>query len=169
MAFRDPERPMCLRCSDSALSAVESSGVTRQRCSRCDGTWIADDQLGQLLVQLGLEPDEPLGPLGGPSTLRCPVCRTTMVEEVAYGEPPSATVDVCPDHGAWFDGAELQAVIEGLHLELASRKGEKVATSTGVFVEASYLADSVLSLIGAIRKAVRGDRRRPRRSRGRAG
>lgn len=166
MAYRDPERLMCLRCTDVALSPIEIAGVARHTCSRCDGMWIADDQLGNMMVTLGLEPDEPLGPLGEPSALRCPVCRTQMVEEHAYGRPPPVPVDVCPDHGAWFDRFELQHVVARLHLERADRGRLHEEVSVGAMIM-GQLTGGVTLIIRAIRDAWRGDRPRPQRSRGR--
>jgi Zn-finger nucleic acid-binding protein len=120
MIYRDPTRLTCLRCADVALSPVEIAGIERHSCTACQGTWIAEDQLRDMMVALGLEPDEPLGPIGDVSELACPTCRHPMVHERAYGDS-MIFVDVCPDHGAWFDRDELASVIERLHLELASR------------------------------------------------
>jgi Zn-finger nucleic acid-binding protein len=166
MTYRDPQRLMCLRCSEVALSPVEIAGVARHTCSRCAGMWIADDQLDVLMVKLGFEPDEPLGPLAEWSALRCPVCRRPMVEEHAYGRGPMVPVDVCPDHGAWFDGGELQAVVARLHLELADRDRSHVEPTVGQHI-VGQLTAGVSLMVRAIRDAWRGNRPRPSRSRGR--
>ena len=43
----------------------------------------------------------------------CPVCALAMSVEASDG----VTIDRCADHGIWFDGGELAAVLEhaGMH------------------------------------------------------
>jgi Zn-finger nucleic acid-binding protein len=156
--YRDGERRWCLRCDDVTLSPVVIAGVERLACTRCDGVWIDDDQLRELLGAIGFEGDEPLGPLHAPSAMACPVCNATMVQERAYGNLPAAVVDICPEHGTWFDRGELAMVIERLHLERVARDPDTRAMQGG-----SSLATSLMLIVNRLS----GYRKRPTRSRGR--
>jgi Zn-finger nucleic acid-binding protein len=106
----------CPRCP-LALIEVTTPRITRHTCNGCGGVWIDDDDLRRLFEELALDPAAPLGPLElatGP--LRCPRCREAMAVERTLGAEPTALVDVCAAHGAWFDRDELAHALHQLQL-----------------------------------------------------
>lgn len=59
--------------------------------------------------------------------LPCPSCGTTMNRTV-FGRMSGVIVDVCPDHGVWFDAGEINAVIDFIEsggVERAERKARE--------------------------------------------
>jgi Zn-finger nucleic acid-binding protein len=107
----------CPRCA-TELVAVTTPQITRHTCRGCGGVWIDDDDLRRVLEELSLDPRAPIGPLelvAGP--LRCPRCREAMAVERTRGPEPIAQVDVCPDHGAWFDRGEMALALQQLQIE----------------------------------------------------
>lgn len=113
----------CPRCGESvALSASETPRITRHSCARCSGLWIDEADLRRIFTDLEFSLDEPFGPLVTTTgTTPCPRCRRPMAVEHAHGVEPSPQIDVCPDHGAWFDNDELAAALERLQLERIRR------------------------------------------------
>ena len=57
-----------------------------------------------------------------PSSRECPVCHKRMVVERQNG----VAVDVCADHGVWFDLGELPTLLDRV------RAGEKVGRATAL-------------------------------------
>lgn len=106
----------CPRCT-TALVAMPTVQITRHMCTGCGGVWVEEEDLRSLFEDLSLDPLAPLGPLEldtGP--LRCPRCRESMAVERTHGDEPTALIDVCPRHGAWFDRGELALALERLQL-----------------------------------------------------
>ena len=106
----------CPRCG-IALVAAPTEPIPRHDCRDCGGVWIDEAELRRVLEELRIDPQAPIGPLtleAGP--LRCPRCGKPMAVERTRGEEPTAQIDVCPDHGAWFDRGELAHVLERLGL-----------------------------------------------------
>jgi Zn-finger nucleic acid-binding protein len=107
----------CPRCG-TALVAMGAALSTRNTCTGCGGAWVEEEDLRRIFEDLSLDPLAPLGPLElveGP--LRCPRCRKPMAVERTLGEEPTAQIDVCPDHGAWFDRGELAHTLDRLQLQ----------------------------------------------------
>jgi Zn-finger nucleic acid-binding protein len=120
--FRDPERFRCPVCEDAALSPAVFVGITRHGCAGCGGAWVDDVDLEMILSDLGGVPDEPLGPPAPVTSARsCPRCAQPMTCEQSYGHEPTVKIDLCAEHGAWFDRDELAHVIEALSVEIAGR------------------------------------------------
>jgi Zn-finger nucleic acid-binding protein len=106
----------CPRCA-TALVALTTSQSTRHTCTGCGGVWIEEEDLRRIFEALSLDPLAPLGPLeleAGP--LRCPRCREAMAVERTHGAEPTALIDVCPRHGAWFDRGEMALALDRLQL-----------------------------------------------------
>lgn len=147
----------CPRCG-AALGAVSTPGLTRHPCSGCGGVWIDEEELRRLLEELRIDPLAPLGPLlveAGP--LRCPRCRAPMAVERTVGGEPSAAIDVCSEHGAWFDPRELEHALHQLQLE-------RIEKERGPYHD---VPDEIFPFVWLYRK-FRGDGpEAPRRTRGR--
>ena len=111
---------MCPRCTGVALSATETPRLTRHTCARCTGTWVDDADLRSMFVDLDLAEDAAFGPLVATTgTMPCLRCRAPMAIEHAVGAP-QIEIDVCPQHGAWFDREELATALENIALEHAA-------------------------------------------------
>ena len=108
--------PSCPR-HPHALAPSTSGGIELLTCSGCDGAFLDVDALVRLLVDRALlrrhadarvpAVDRRRRP---PSVgaLACPVCRADM-RELVYGDS-EVRVDVCGEHGMWFDARELHEV-----------------------------------------------------------
>jgi Zn-finger nucleic acid-binding protein len=107
----------CPRCA-TALVAMPAPQSTQHTCTGCGGVWIEEEDLRRLFEELSLDPLAPLGPLElEEGSLRCPRCRKAMAVERTHGAEPTAEIDVCPDHGAWFDRGELTLALDRLQIK----------------------------------------------------
>ena len=122
--------PLCPRCTrllreDEARSALG--------CVACRGFFVDHSVLAALVAEA--RPEEHSGP--GPRPPHqvpresevhyawCPDCGQPM-GRMTFGKRSGVVVDVCPKHGTWFDGGELDAVLEfvrggGLESDIAVR------------------------------------------------
>jgi Zn-finger nucleic acid-binding protein len=92
---------------------------TLHECEKCFGIWLdtatferlcreAEKQAAALpAVSLGQAYVTDLGPV---RYRRCPVCGQLM-NRVNFAHRSGVVVDVCPNHGTWFDRNELQRII----------------------------------------------------------
>jgi Zn-finger nucleic acid-binding protein len=55
-------------------------------------------------------PARTVTPLDAVTYLPCPLCHNSM-NRVNFGRVSGVIVDVCRDHGTWFDGGELTRVV----------------------------------------------------------
>ncbi len=86
-------------------------------CEACGGLWLDTSGLERLTAS-GARREAVLGSLSqadeaapGPVVYRkCPVCQKVM-NRVNYGKLSRVIVDVCRDHGTWFDRNELRRVL----------------------------------------------------------
>ncbi len=94
-----------------------SGGVELLTCSGCDGSFLDVDALVGLLTNRALlrrhadaRPPAVDRRRRPPSVgaRACPVCRADM-REIVYGDS-EVRVDVCAEHGMWFDTRELHEV-----------------------------------------------------------
>lgn len=90
------------------------------QCHGCGGVWVAQDEFEKLAADRE-ERGEVLGALPGGEGQQavplaqvryrpCPDCGRLM-NRTNYGHLSGIIVDVCKDHGLWFDRDELQGVI----------------------------------------------------------
>ena len=112
---------LCPRCRVE-MNAVVIGGANLRECPRCAGIWadadslekICEDQEKQTAV-LGTA-----APLATPDTvdlerniryIPCPVCGKLM-NRVNFAHCSHVIVDVCSQHGTWFDRDELRRIVE---------------------------------------------------------
>ena len=129
----------CPACSDR-LASVEAQ-IFRLECASCHGIWL--DESGTDAVVRGAisviddEPatgkrNAPRSPYRGVPRVRqgrlCPFCRGGL-EPVTVPEL-GVQVDLCREHGTWFDVTELSAIVEH-YLDKRSREDDVV----GMLVE----------------------------------
>ncbi|MEO1174791.1 MAG: zf-TFIIB domain-containing protein, partial [Myxococcota bacterium] len=50
-------------------------------------------------------------PQKGPMYRKCPECSSIMNRE-NYGRRSGVIIDICPEHGIWFDNQELDSILE---------------------------------------------------------
>jgi len=68
---------------------------------------------------------------GSPNaTIRCPRCSETMNRRTVAREDGDVTIDVCDEHGTWFDSGELQAVFAQRKTAPPDPTAEKQAKAT---------------------------------------
>ncbi len=123
--------PDCAKATLQARTLPVPPGSTGRRlwladCPRCHGLWVdrdtvdslvashADDTLLFSLVPGVAARAAPSRARVGSGTIRyrpCPECRSIM-NRVNYARISGIVIDVCRDHGSWFDAHELPAVLE---------------------------------------------------------
>jgi Zn-finger nucleic acid-binding protein len=118
----------CPACRQK-LAATAVGGVALDQCRACGGVWVAQANFEHLAAGKA-ERGQVLGALPGPGPRGevhleevhyrpCPQCGKLM-NRVNYAHISGVILDVCKDHGLWFDRDELRQVlafIEGGGLE----------------------------------------------------
>jgi len=117
-----PARPEpCPRCQTNMEAAVIGGSHVRE-CPRCEGIWTDAEMLRQICA----DRERQAAVLGLPTQLpanegmeiekqirylRCPVCGE-MMNRVNFANFSGVIVDVCREHGTWFDRDELRHIVE---------------------------------------------------------
>ncbi len=127
----DPLR--CPRCASDLVGRLIDE-VLIDECTACHGVWVDMVALERVLEErrqaraeriLGaLAPAETAAQPGGPMYIRCPQCEVVMNRRM-FARGSGIIVNVCRNHGTWFDGGELPSVIAFVMkggLETAARK-----------------------------------------------
>ncbi len=94
---------------------------TLHECEKCFGLWVDKDTVELIChdaEQQALAPSltgPPPAPLNAPLPkiryVPCPQCRALM-HRVNFAHASNVVVDVCRDHGTWFDADELHRIVE---------------------------------------------------------
>ena len=111
----------CPRCN-IALVAHLVSDIAVDDCSHCGGVFIDRPAIEKLITdRQQSRADELLGayrdiapfpePTGDKMYVRCPDC-ATMMNRKQFARGAKVIVDVCRDHGTWFDKGELPRVVD---------------------------------------------------------
>jgi Zn-finger nucleic acid-binding protein len=104
--------PFC----NNPLVILELNLVEIDYCTNCHGIWLDNGEL-ELLMQDSEEKTQLLNSFSvnrdsGEKILKCPICMKKM-EKVTCGTDNKVTLDKCKrDHGLWFNGGELEQVVE---------------------------------------------------------
>jgi Zn-finger nucleic acid-binding protein len=111
----------CPRC-EAELIAHLLGDIALDDCPQCGGTFLDRPTLERLLGErrearadailgaYGPGGDEPLPRPAGPLYVKCPDCRTVMNRK-QFARGAKVVVDVCREHGTWFDAHELSRVV----------------------------------------------------------
>lgn len=111
----------CPRC-ELPFDARQVSDVVIDECSRCRGLFldevaiqrVLDDKqharAAALLAALPRAAHHPMPPPGAKMYIKCPSCASTMNRKLFAVS--GVVVDVCRDHGTFFDAGELPAIID---------------------------------------------------------
>jgi Zn-finger nucleic acid-binding protein len=114
-------KELCPSCR-AELNAVTVGGSNLRECPRCEGIWtdaatlrqICADQEKQAAVlgmatllppETGVDITKPI------RYLPCPVCGELM-NRVNFANISNVIVEVCREHGTWFDRDELRRIVE---------------------------------------------------------
>jgi Zn-finger nucleic acid-binding protein len=124
-AFGDPYRAAdagpvlgrCPRCK-CLLDPVELEGTPLDECGSCGGVfvegWVLDRIVEARELRLSLALSLPVREVVLERVVRylpCPKCAVQMNRKI-FGRSSGVVVDVCKQHGMWFDAGELAAVLE---------------------------------------------------------
>ena len=102
----------CPRCPERDLEVRRARELAIASCDRCFGMWLE----GATLLDLLTAGEADLAHLARadqgairdrPAPVRCPRCHLHMRREIGT----IVDYDTCPEHGLWFDGGELRAVL----------------------------------------------------------
>jgi Zn-finger nucleic acid-binding protein len=113
----DSERA-CPRCR-TATRAVRIGSTDLRECPRCEGIWADTETLQQICTDreqqaalLGVAAPVPVPTkLETVSYVPCPVCKQLM-HRVNFARCSNVVVDVCKQHGTWFDKNELRRIVD---------------------------------------------------------
>jgi len=110
----------CPRCDDHpALTRITVGKVMLNECGKCEGLWVDKFSFEQICTDreqqaaiLGPAIRVPL-PEGPEKVryIRCPECNELM-QRMNFAGSSGVVIDLCPQHGTWFDNKELQRIID---------------------------------------------------------
>ncbi len=124
-SYRSDPRPCCPRC-DGHLEKGAQGDLAFDVCERCGGVFVPPATMNAVAASEDTPtdlraaiPDKPLQREQEVRYLMCPQCAKSMNRGV-FARVSGIIVDVCREHGVWFDAGELAAAIEfveqgGLH------------------------------------------------------
>jgi Zn-finger nucleic acid-binding protein len=118
-ALAAPE--LCPRCRVE-MNAVVVGASNLRECPRCEGIWTDTATLRQICADrekqaavLGMAPPAPPQTIVETADqihyLPCPVCKELM-NRVNFASFSGVIVEVCRQHGTWFDRDELRRIVE---------------------------------------------------------
>ncbi|MCB9751106.1 MAG: zf-TFIIB domain-containing protein [Myxococcales bacterium] len=97
---------MCPRCQVNTLFRGEARGIQLRACGRCRGVWLDADPSARVFAALADAPAVEHAPQGA---LPCACCGRPMKTRTPAGA--ELEIDVCAEHGAWFDHEELERLV----------------------------------------------------------
>lgn len=127
----------CPRCRVD-LTVIAVGDATLQECPKCDGLWASKAAFEKICADkerqgavLGRPAIAGTGPLQSVHDIRyvpCPDCKNLM-HRVNFANCSGVIVDVCRNHGTWFDRHELGQIVAfiqagGMELARERQKAE---------------------------------------------
>jgi Zn-finger nucleic acid-binding protein len=112
-------RRACPDC-EVPLFAARKEGFRIDACGRCGGAWLDHVTAQHAIAERSLVPailaeQASARASVGPPAQRARACPDCGVALVATGVRDARTeIDVCAEHGSWFDADEMRAVIEAI-------------------------------------------------------
>jgi len=145
---------LCPRCQVN-MDAVQIGKENLRECTKCEGIWadtaslqkICEDREEQSAV-LGTAAHLPEGDAVLETNIRylpCPICKKFM-NRVNFAHCSHVIVDVCSQHGTWFDKDELRRIVEFIRAggferarqeqiqQLEQKRTQLASAQTGGFV-----------------------------------
>ena len=110
----------CPRCNGPLQpGAVQQAPLLA--CSECEGVWLDERSFAQVRAApaqhaAALEPEAAPAPAAWEQVryLPCPCC-SALMNRRNFAERSGVIVDVCKEHGTWFDRDELRRVLAYIH------------------------------------------------------
>jgi Zn-finger nucleic acid-binding protein len=102
----------CPRCAAALVEAATLGGLGAHACPECGGVFAdraAVAALSSGTLAPAAEPVLPARKVDTSGYIKCPVCDDLM-KRVNFGRRSGVLVDVCVDHGTWFDADEIDRV-----------------------------------------------------------
>lgn len=128
----DDETGSCPRCS-KRLEKMQIGDTSFLGCAKCDGLWIAPATFEEICSDaekrsavLGFFESREKRPhtLTKVNYVPCPTCRQLM-NRSNFARSSGVIVDICKQHGVWFDADELPAIVAFIQkggMELARQR-----------------------------------------------
>jgi Zn-finger nucleic acid-binding protein len=173
----------CPRCKTD-MDAVVIGKTHLRECPKCEGIWADSDSLQEICA----DREDQAAVLGMPTLLQagapvdleanirylpCPVC-STLMNRVNFARCSGVVVDVCRQHGTWFDKDELRRIVEFIRAggfekerlreidELQTRRRELEATRQNMGAEGAFDSSCPdhsdrnlgISLIGSVLQSI---------------
>lgn len=158
------------------MEAVQVGDAQLRECPHCEGIWVdnqtfekicedREEQSAVLGLAFTVQPSESAGEDLTVRYYPCPVCKALM-NRVNFAHCSGVIVDVCRDHGTWFDKDELHRIvefiraggfdkarakeIEELQRQRSELKAERLAqaSSTGAWQEPQAWPTTKYDLVG---------------------
>jgi Zn-finger nucleic acid-binding protein len=144
----------CPRCAN-ALVGRRIEDVVVHECPECEGVFLDENAIGLVLQDhenkraralvdsLPRRPHSPL-PSDGKLYVKCPTCSTSMNRKL-FAQKSGIVVDVCRNHGTFFDAGELPAIMDFVMSgELAKAESKKTVERVPVGKQPDGFAKQVL-------------------------
>jgi Zn-finger nucleic acid-binding protein len=120
--YLDENAGDCPRCNDDLEKMAIGDAMIRG-CTKCDGVWV-DAPMFEAICADSERQSQVLNLLRGRAMtskqvtkinyVPCPDCGQLMNRN-NFAKASGVVVDVCRDHGVWFDADELPSIIEFIH------------------------------------------------------
>jgi len=111
------EDRICPRCS-TPMRAKQIGEFSLIGCDQCAGVFVPHDVFEMMqekrdsVVFTAIAPSRGQVDMGSNvSYVRCPVCKQ-MINRVNFARISGVLVDVCREHGIWFDGGEIEKIMD---------------------------------------------------------
>lgn len=142
----------------AALAADSFAGLTVHVCG-CGGHFVEKGRFRALIDEAGFDivavhealPDEPWVRTLDVHYVPCPVCRKLMNRR-AFGRVSGIVLDLCGDHGVWFDRGELRGVLDFVllgGLERAKQRDDDDAREAVNSARSAAVRDKLASITAA--------------------
>jgi Zn-finger nucleic acid-binding protein len=98
----------CPRCSTQLVEAITLGGLGAHACPECGGVFADRAAVAELSSANGpvSARDNRPSKVNTAANLKCPVCNDGM-RRVNFSYSAGVIVEVCPDHGTWFDAEQI--------------------------------------------------------------
>jgi Zn-finger nucleic acid-binding protein/ribosomal protein L40E len=176
--------PVCREGHRLASRRLGEEPVTVLECGRCAGLWLGHEAFRELVerakkqsLPAGTIPETPQQeaakfslptrkPMaesrqGGAFYRPCAVCRKLM-QRVNYGHASGVIIDICRDHGDWFDADELARILAWLRAggdQQPTQKPDPLAEQTAKLLHSRAFGEAPRqSFVGALLGVLFGER-----------
>lgn len=132
VAVTDETAGDCPRCKRK-LALIELGNVTMRECEKCGGFWsdvatfedvCSDLERQAVVLNFIASPNHPHAHPATISYVPCPDCGQLM-NRSNFARSSGVIVDLCKQHGVWFDADELPKILEFIKRGGIDRQREK--------------------------------------------